>query len=61
MNEDSPGGDNITTYAFFAGYKASDWRLGAEYNLQQNATKYASPAQDHDPGWHFCLRHLCYK
>jgi len=41
-------GDAITTYSFFAGYKESTWRLGAEYNVQNNATKYASPAANKD-------------
>lgn len=40
--------DNITTMALFAGYKAEKWRLGAEYNTQSNATKYASPAEGKD-------------
>lgn len=43
-SQPTTGGDAITSYAFFAGYKANDWRLGAEYNIQNNATKYASPA-----------------
>ena len=40
--------DNITTMALFAGYKSKSWRLGVEYNKQNNGTKYASPAQDKD-------------
>jgi len=47
-NQPTTGGDDITTYSFFAGYKATDWRLGAEYNMQNNATKYASPAPNQD-------------
>lgn len=47
-NQPSTSGDAITTYSFFAGYKTSDWRLGAEYNVQNNATKYASPAEGKD-------------
>ncbi|MBK5209242.1 MAG: hypothetical protein JJE44_07035 [Flavobacteriaceae bacterium] len=47
-NQPTTGGDDITTYSFFAGYKAVDWRLGAEYNMQNNATKYASPAPNKD-------------
>jgi len=47
-NQPTTGGDAITSYAFFAGYKGSDWRLGAEYNVQNNATKYASPASGKD-------------
>ncbi|MDP3358786.1 MAG: hypothetical protein Q8S41_05500 [Lutibacter sp.] len=38
----------ITALALFAGYKATDWRLGAEYNKLNNGKKYSSPAVDHD-------------
>lgn len=38
----------ITTLALFAGYKASDWRLGAEYNKLNNGKKYSSSAVDHE-------------
>jgi hypothetical protein len=38
----------ITSLALFAGYKATDWRLGAEYNKLNNGKKYASPAVDHE-------------
>lgn len=37
----------ITSLALFAGYKATDWRLGAEYNKLNNGKKYSSPAVDH--------------
>jgi len=47
-NQPTTGGDAITSYAFFAGYKGDSFRLGAEYNLQNNATKYASPATGKD-------------
>lgn len=47
-NQPTTGGDDIITYSFFAGYKGSDFRLGAEYNVQNNATKYASPAAGKD-------------
>jgi predicted porin len=40
--------DAITTMALFAGYKASDWRLGAEYNKLNNGKKYSSAAVDHE-------------
>lgn len=40
--------DAITTLSLFAGYKASDWRLGVEYNKLNNGEKYSSPAQDHE-------------
>ncbi|MDF1517956.1 MAG: hypothetical protein RQ864_09580 [Lutibacter sp.] len=38
----------ITSLALFAGYKATDWRFGAEYNKLNNGKKYASSAVDHD-------------
>jgi hypothetical protein len=38
----------ITSLALFAGYKATDWRLGAEYNKLNNGEKYSSPAVDHE-------------
>ena len=47
-NQPTTGGKDITTYSFFAGYHAVNWRLGAEYNVQNNATKFASPADDHN-------------
>ncbi|MGV8947151.1 MAG: hypothetical protein ACOH1N_12030 [Lutibacter sp.] len=47
-NQPTTGGKDITTYSVFAGYHAVNWRLGAEYNVQNNATKFASPADDHN-------------
>ncbi|NEW79217.1 MAG: hypothetical protein GZ086_07265 [Gelidibacter sp.] len=47
-NQPTEIGADITTYSFFAGYSAVNWRLGAEYNVQNNATKFASPAADHN-------------
>ncbi|PKP13967.1 MAG: hypothetical protein CVU08_02790 [Bacteroidetes bacterium HGW-Bacteroidetes-3] len=38
----------VTALALFAGYKASHWRFGAEYNELNNGKKYSSPAVDHD-------------
>ncbi|HSQ47586.1 MAG TPA: hypothetical protein VLM44_11795, partial [Lutibacter sp.] len=38
----------ISTLALFAGYKATDWRLGAEYNKLNNGKKYSSSAVDHE-------------
>ena len=40
--------DAIGTLSLFAGYKASKWRIGAEYNMLSNGEKYSKPAQDHD-------------
>jgi len=38
----------ISALALFAGYKTSDWRLGAEYNKLNNGKKYSSSAVDHE-------------
>ena len=38
----------ITSLGLFAGYKATDWRLGAEYNKLNDGKKYSSPAVDHN-------------
>ncbi len=38
----------ISALALFAGYKATDWRLGAEYNKLNDGKKYSSPAVDHE-------------
>ena len=40
--------DAVSAFSVFAGYNASNWRLGAEYNKMSNATKYSSAAQDHE-------------
>lgn len=40
--------DAITTIGLFAGYKATNWRLGLEYNQLKNGKKYSSPSIDHD-------------
>jgi len=40
--------DAITTISLFAGYRAANWRFGAEYNKLNNGKKYSSAAQDHD-------------
>lgn len=37
----------ISALALFAGYKATDWRFGAEYNKLNNGKRYSSPAVDH--------------
>ncbi|MBN2522566.1 MAG: hypothetical protein JXB24_04795 [Bacteroidales bacterium] len=39
---------SIHTLSFFAGYKAAKFRIGAEYNILLNGTKYAKQAADHD-------------
>lgn len=38
----------ISSLALFAGYKTTDWRLGAEYNKLNNGKKYSSAAVDHE-------------
>ncbi|HKJ06691.1 MAG TPA: hypothetical protein VJ970_04415 [Flavobacteriaceae bacterium] len=40
--------DAINAVALFAGYETSNWSLGAEYNMLNNATKYSSPAEDYE-------------
>lgn len=40
--------DAITTLGLFAGYKASNWRLGVEYNQLKNGKKYTSAYVDHN-------------
>jgi hypothetical protein len=47
-NQPTTGGDNITTYSFFAGYKGASWRIAAEYNVLNNGEKYSKPADDKD-------------
>ncbi|MDP2069601.1 MAG: hypothetical protein Q8K04_11645 [Lutibacter sp.] len=48
--DSSPTTDSktITSLALFAGYKATEWRLGAEYNKLNDGKKYSSPAVDHE-------------
>lgn len=38
----------IHTIAFFAGYETDKFRIGAEYNIQLNGTKYNHFAADHN-------------
>ncbi len=47
-NQPTTGGKAITSLALFAGYKASDWRFGVEYNKLNNGKKYSSPSDNHD-------------
>ena len=42
------GSDAVSALSFFAGYKGSNFRLGAEYNTLSNGEKYSKPAQDHN-------------
>ncbi|MFA8436433.1 MAG: hypothetical protein ACEPOZ_18140 [Marinifilaceae bacterium] len=49
--EEGGAEDDVTVSAFstFVGYKFSDaFRMGAEYNMLFNGTKYSKAAQDHD-------------
>ena len=45
--QSATGSNAVTNFSLFAGYKMAKWRLGAEYNKLNNATKYSKPAQDH--------------
>lgn len=47
-NQPTTDSDAITTLSLFAGYKASNWRLGVEYNQLKNGKKYSTPSVDHD-------------
>jgi len=47
-SQPSEDSEAISTFSLFAGYKLSDWRLGAEFNKMNNGKKYSSPAQDHE-------------
>jgi len=40
--------DAITSLALFVGYKAENWRLGAEYNKLSNGENFSKPSQDHN-------------
>ncbi len=46
--QSSATSDALTSFSLFAGYKASDWRLGAEYNKLQNGKKYSSPIDNYN-------------
>jgi len=46
-NQPTTGSKAITSMALFAGYKAADFRIGAEYNKLNNGTAYATPSVDH--------------
>ncbi len=39
---------SVNNIAFFAGYKADNFRIGAEYNMLQNGESYKDPAADKD-------------
>lgn len=40
----------IQNLAFFGGYEIAGFRIGAEYNLMMNGTRYYVPAEDHNLG-----------
>ena len=46
--EDVEKETTVTNYAFFAGYKTSKFRIGAEYNLMQNGVTFNKPSEDKD-------------
>lgn len=37
---------SVNNLAFFAGYKAADFRIGAEYNIMKNGEAYNKPSED---------------
>ena len=47
-NQPTTDSKAVSAFSLFAGYKATDWRLGVEYNKLNNGTKYSSPSVDHD-------------
>ena len=42
------GSKAVNNLSLFAGYKGSEWSLGAEYNTLTNGTKYSGPAAGKD-------------
>ena len=47
-SQSSVSSDPVSALSLFAGYDATDWRFGMEYNKLSNGKKYSSPAQDHN-------------
>lgn len=47
-SQPSINSDAITTLSLFAGYRAENWRFGAEYNTLHNGKRHSNPAQDHN-------------
>ena len=44
----SENSKSLNNIAFFAGYKADSWRIGAEYNKMENGTNYKTAIDDHN-------------
>ncbi len=44
----SENSKSLNNIAFFAGYKADSWKIGAEYNKMENGTNYKTAIDDHN-------------
>ena len=44
----SENSNSLNNIAFFVGYKADSWRIGAEYNRMENGTNYKTAINDHN-------------
>ncbi len=44
----SENSKSLNNIAFFAGYKADTWRIGAEYNKMENGTNYQTAIDHHN-------------
>mgnify|MGYP003321740539 FL=1 len=44
----SENSKSLNNIAFFAGYKADSWRIGAEYNKMENGANYKTAIDDHN-------------
>ena len=44
----SENSKSLNNIAFFAGYKADSWKIGAEYNKMENGTSYKTAIDDHN-------------
>ena len=44
----SENSKSLNNIAFFAGYKADSWRIGAEYNKMENGRNYKTAIDDHN-------------
>ena len=44
----SENSNSLNNIAFFVGYKADSWRIGAEYNRMENGTNYKTAIDDHN-------------
>ncbi|MEE2616604.1 MAG: porin [Bacteroidota bacterium] len=44
----SENSKSLNNIAFFAGYKADSWKIGAEYNKMENGTSYKTAIDNHN-------------